>query len=589
MKVSNTRTLSRKVFLSFVFLVIVLSLAALFVRDSISEKLERISKLSEYNGMDQSQLDNVLLLLHKADNDFQESLIAINRKESIVYKQTLSAAFDQIDDLLKRESNITDSTSLKQKRIKIWYKKKLDLSDNLLRLRYRFDSLLNVYATFSESKANNGTTYVVTQGGKNDVESSSDTIKKTVVKKRLIKRVVEAIKNKEESSAGTEIRHSKYVKETDTIRQNALTGNVKTDQKRLQQLRQQNVKLLRTQRELIVLNATIINELENTVNAVREIDYKMANEFNEMALESYRQSTSSLNRLYLVALLLVLAFSILLILFIIQLNRIEVHLRKEIERSVALAQQKMDLLYHMSHEIRNPLTSINGFLYIFRKSNMSPKQLEMLDSITLSSNMLLRTLNDTLDAAKMESSELKINIDPFDPNVTLAKLVESIRFSATRKKLTLDYSFKGTENAVVLGDSFRLGQIMANLLSNAIKYTWKGGITVNAQLSPRDNRLQVDVTDTGEGISEQEQANLFSKYYQASSSKGQAGTGLGLFICKQLITMQGGKISVKSKVGEGTTFSFVIPYRKSEEDNLVENETNTNDPIVRLNDKSVLQ
>ncbi|MNX91759.1 Sensor protein EvgS precursor [compost metagenome] len=105
--------------------------------------------------------------------------------------------------------------------------------------------------------------------------------------------------------------------------------------------------------------------------------------------------------------------------------------------------------------------------------------------------------------------------------------------------------------------------MLVNLLSNAIKYTSEGNITVNAELLQGDtNTLQVDVTDTGKGISADQQANLFSKYYQTSSAKGQVGTGLGLFICKQLVEMQGGKISVKSSPGTGSTFSFFIPYKK---------------------------
>jgi signal transduction histidine kinase len=224
----------------------------------------------------------------------------------------------------------------------------------------------------------------------------------------------------------------------------------------------------------------------------------------------------------------------------------------------------MDLLHHMSHEVRTPLTSIMGFLYIFSKSEMTPKQAEMLESIQLSSDMVLRTLNDTLDAAKMEHSELAIDAEPFNPDSVLSAVIESMGPIANKKKLYLKYNFTGNKNALVIGDSFRLKQIVVNLLSNAIKYTQEGGVMVNAQLIVNETRLQVEVTDTGEGISPEQQAGLFSKYYQTSSSKGQAGTGLGLFICKQLIKLQKGRISVKSELGKGSTFTFFIPYQKKE-------------------------
>jgi CheY-like chemotaxis protein/nitrogen-specific signal transduction histidine kinase len=258
---------------------------------------------------------------------------------------------------------------------------------------------------------------------------------------------------------------------------------------------------------------------------------------------------------------LVIVFSGLLILFILQLNRSELKLRREIETSVALAQQKTDLLYHMSHEIRNPLTAIKGALCSINRKLPLSKQKEMLDSITLSSDMMLTTLNDTLDAAKMETNELKIHSEPFTPYFEIQQVVNSMAFSAESKKLYLKYNFNGNKAAVLEGDGFRLKQILINLLSNAIKYTLSGGVTVNATLADGDGTLRVDVTDTGLGISEDQQANLFSKYYQTNSSKGKLGTGLGLFICKQLIKLQGGKISVKSNVDAGVTFTFSIPYK----------------------------
>ena len=178
--------------------------------------------------------------------------------------------------------------------------------------------------------------------------------------------------------------------------------------------------------------------------------------------------------------------------------------------------------------------------------------------------MMLRTLNDTLDAAKMENSELKIYAEPFNPDYILGLVIESMGLSATKKNLYLNYNFTGNKNAIILGDSFRLKQIVVNLLSNAIKYTHDGGVTVDAQLTANDSRLQVDVTDTGPGISPEQQSDLFSKYYQTSTSKGKTGTGLGLFICKQLVKLQNGRITVKSEPGKGSTFRFFIPYQKSE-------------------------
>jgi two-component system sensor histidine kinase BarA len=588
MKVTYTRILARKIVLAFLTFVIILSIVALFVRDSISDKLDHISKISSNIESDRFQPEKALLLLHEADDDFQQSLVNTSSKKNIDYKIKLSQAFGKIDTLLKEESDTTNLTILQRGKIKYWYNKKVELSDKLYVLKHSFDSLLTVYADLNNRSGkvlNSLSTNL--DIGKPDITNNLDTVRTTVQKRGLIKRLKDAIRNKDGNASGiTQINHNKIIKEANITTRKIVNENKIAYNNKLQQLQKRNIKLLNTQKQLITMNAYIINELVGIVSDVKDINYNMTDEFKGMALKSYQESTTLLNKLYLTALFLVLAFATLLIIFIVRLNESELLLRKEIEHSVAIAQQKMDLLHHMSHEIRNPLTAIKGFLYIFSKSNMSPKQVEMLQSITLSSDMMLQTLNDTLDAAKMGSSELRINIEPFNPDYILRSVIESMAFGATKKNLTLDYDFKGNKDSMLLGDSFRLKQIMINLLSNAIKYTQEGGITVSAQLTGGDTRLQVDIIDTGVGISEEQQADLFSKYYQTNSSKGQVGTGLGLFICKQLVKLQDGKIWVKSNQGVGTTFSFFIPYQKSESRSIAKPDIDT--PLSFLNGKSIL-
>lgn len=565
MKLTYTRALARKIFLAFLAFVIILSVAALFVRDSIADKLDRISQVSKDIENNRSEPEKALQLLHKADDYFQQSLVNNDGKLKTNYKQELSLAFSKIDTLLqKRISDTANLTLPERASAKYWHQQKLSLSGRLYSLHHAFDSLLTAYANAdSVGLKNAGKLSTTLPIKKTAVLSKPDTVHSATTKRSLIRRITDAIQNKDPDST-TEIRHKRNTKETNA----KVLQTIKEDQsaynKALQQLQLQNVKQLHTQRQLVATNSFIINELGNIVNEIKDINYNMADEFKTMALKSYQESTASLNKLYFTALCLLLIFSALLMLFIAELNQSEIQLRGEIEHSVAIAQQKMDLLHHMSHEVRTPLTAITGFLYIFSQNDMTPKQAKMLESIKLSSDMMLRTLNDTLDAAKMENSELKIYAEPFNPDYILGLVIESMGLSATKKNLYLNYNFTGNKNAIILGDSFRLKQIVVNLLSNAIKYTHDGGVTVDAQLTANDSRLQVDVTDTGPGISPEQQSDLFSKYYQTSTSKGKTGTGLGLFICKQLVKLQNGRITVKSEPGKGSTFRFFIPYQKSE-------------------------
>ena len=587
MKVTYTRPLARKILIAFLAFIIILSVVALFVRDSITGNLNAITKLANTNNSDQSQPEKALVMLHKADNDFQESLVSPDTSLKTAYKTELSLAFGKIDTLLKEQTDTNNLNSHQRAKIRYWYGEKLALSNRLLVLRHSFDSLLTTYSGFGIPTVIN--TRVLSNKfnkGKKEVKVNSDTIRKAAQKKDLFKRLKDAISNKQANNQSiTEIDHYTNSKETNLNTKKTIEQkNIVAYNKKLQQLQQQNIQLLGAQRQLIVLNTSIINDLDGIINELKDINYKMADEFKSTAIKSYQESTSLLNTLYLVALFLVLVFAALLIVFIVQLDNSELGLRKEIEHSVSMAEQKMELLHHMSHEIRNPLTAITGFLYIFSKQNMSPKQVDMLESIKLSSDMMLRTLTDTLDAAKMESSELKINNEPFKPDYTLKRVVESMTFSAIRKKLSLEYVFTGDKDMVLMGDSFRLKQIVINLVSNAIKYTSQGSITIKAY--GNDDGLRVEVIDTGHGISQEQQVNLFSKYYQTNSSKGQIGTGLGLFICKQLVKLQGGKINVKSNPGAGSIFTFFIPYPKAAGGAVVKQETTQTTSL--LNGKSIL-
>lgn len=593
MKPTYTKFLSRKIILAFLAGVIVLAIAALFVRYSITHKLENLSKFAYDIERDQSKPQRALLLLHQAEDDFQESLLSTDSTKSNAYKVKLSLAFDEIDSLLKENTDTAGLSAVQRNKVRYWYHQKLKLSENLYTLKHNFDSLLTAYTDFNLSNHNLPGIRTVVHANKKITKNQTDTIRKEleVKKKGLFSRLKDAISNNNVPKTGViEINHNRTSGSIDSVTMKIAGNDKRAYARGIKQLQERNEKLLNAQKELITLNIRINNEMERIINGVKEINYSIVAEFKEMAFKSYQETTALLNKFYLAALFLVLVFAILLIIFIIKLDKSEVDLRRENDRAVAIAQQKMDLLLHMSHEIRNPLTAIKGFLYIFSRTSLSPRQTEMLGSITLSSDMLLLTLNDTLDAAKMENNEFKINSEPFNADYALKEIIESMEFSATKKKLTIQYNFEGDKQVVLLGDSFRLKQIMVNLLSNAIKYTNTGGITVNAKLSTvkQRNRLEVSITDTGMGISQEQQTNLFSKYYQTNSAKGKNGTGLGLYICKQMVELQEGEISVKSHAGEGSTFQFYIPYQEgiAAESGLVK--TATDDPLVLLNGISIL-
>ena len=556
--------LSRKILLAFLAFTIILVIAALFVRDKITERLAHTAQISHLMDLNNSRPQQALLLLHQAEDLFQSSLVDADAAKAQAYQAKLSLAFAEIDTLLNMQHDTTKLNAEQRSQLHTWHNQKVKLSADLLSARHDFDSLLTTYSDYSTATVQNK----LAVKSSRTVQNSSDTLTQPgqVKRKGFFARIKEAIKNKNAyatNSGGVVINHRTRIY-VDSVTQKLRNKDQSNYLNKIRQLQQSNSKLQEAQRQLIALNMRITHKMEQLISTIKDINYSMTDAFKGLAFNSYLETTRLLNRLYLVALLLLLAFAVLLIVFVIKLGKSEELLLKENERAVMIARQKMDLLLHMSHEIRNPLTSINGFLYIFSRTTLTPKQAEMLGTVRASSDLLLQTLNDTLDAAKMESSELKIHHDPFCPDKTLKEVIESMAFSADKKQLELNYHFEGDPEAEVLGDSFRLKQIIVNLVSNAIKYTDTGNVKIKAALKLSDSKggLTVDISDTGAGISQEQQINLFSKYYQTNSAKGNTGTGLGLYICKQLIELQKGNITVKSDAGKGSTFSFEIPYEK---------------------------
>jgi len=231
---------------------------------------------------------------------------------------------------------------------------------------------------------------------------------------------------------------------------------------------------------------------------------------------------------------------------------------------------KQQFLSNMSHEIRTPMNAIIGFTKVLMKTDLSEKQKEYLQAINTSGNTLIVLINDILDLAKVDSGKMMFIDLPFKLGHSINTILHLFETQIQEKNLELVKEYDSGIPEVVLGDSVRLHQILINLLSNAIKFTAKGKITVSVKLLSEDKEkvtLEIKVTDTGIGIPQNKIEAIFENFEQAHiiTSSVYGGTGLGLAIVKQLVEKQGGTISVKSKVDEGSTFSFILNFQKTGE------------------------
>eukprot|EP01135_Chromosphaera_perkinsii_P012369 Nk52_evm3s2650 gene=Nk52_evmTU3s2650 len=276
-------------------------------------------------------------------------------------------------------------------------------------------------------------------------------------------------------------------------------------------------------------------------------------------------------------------------------DRTEKHFENELRQKLAV-EARNDFLAFMCHELRNPLNGTLGLAEFLLETNLTEMQEEYVRHIRGCSHLMATIVNDVLDFSKLEAGAFEIDEEELDIRALVNQCVK-LQVIAVVKSSELKMLVEVDDDVPerIVGDHARLQQIIINLTSNAIKFTPKGTITVRVSVVNLENKrkslhspgtsavngkeyLSVEIIDTGIGINESACRKLFSKYYQIKNeySKKATGTGLGLRICKGLVTQMKGQIGVKSKVGIGTTFWFEIPLQRGKTSGLAEPKTPEN-------------
>jgi len=226
-------------------------------------------------------------------------------------------------------------------------------------------------------------------------------------------------------------------------------------------------------------------------------------------------------------------------------------------KSASGNRSKSEFLATMSHEIRTPLNGVIGMIELLRSTRLDSEQRILLDTLSQSSDTLLSILNEVLDFSKIEAGRLEIDRRPFSPLLVAQEVVALLRPQADQKGISL-LLWTGQLPERLFGDSTRLQQIWLNLLSNAIKFTERGEVRFELfaeRSATGDNRLHGSVSDTGIGMSVEQQSRVFEAFTQAASVPG-GGAGLGLAISARLARLMNGKITIESQPGVGSRFGF---------------------------------
>jgi signal transduction histidine kinase/CheY-like chemotaxis protein len=240
-------------------------------------------------------------------------------------------------------------------------------------------------------------------------------------------------------------------------------------------------------------------------------------------------------------------------------------LRKQKEIAELSDKLKEQFLANVSHEIRTPMNGVLGMTHLLKKTNPTKEQEEYIEAIKISANNLMVIINDILDFSKINAGKIEFNETEFNIRDLIKGIVQILQVRADEKKIkigcSIDYHIKDN----LVGDPIRLNQILMNLMGNAIKFTEQGKVNLEVKLveiKDANCKVRLKLTDTGIGIPENKLQSIFESFEQVGNNKRRyEGTGLGLTIVKQLVELQGGSISVRSKIGEGSEFTVDMLFR----------------------------
>ncbi len=315
--------------------------------------------------------------------------------------------------------------------------------------------------------------------------------------------------------------------------------------------------------ELINTNSSLINEINNIINSLEREEFARLNIETQSVFDIARRTIRNLNYLAVIF----ISVSIVLVLFIIIDISKSNKYRKQLEQAHKEARHESDakqrFLSNMSHEIRTPLQSIYGYT---EHARIHPDQKANIEAIYLSARHLLKVVNEVLDYSKVTSGRISFEKRVFYPDRELKSVVTSMEPLAKQKGINLRYESHLEETSALIGDPFRLRQILYNLSGNAIKFTARGEVAVIVGITfpGHQAELIISVRDTGIGIARERIPGLFDEFTQSGATTSEknedAGTGLGLSIVHRLIKLQNGTIEVESTPNEGSCFTVTIPY-----------------------------
>lgn len=377
-------------------------------------------------------------------------------------------------------------------------------------------------------------------------------------KKKFLKRLAEAFVPSKQDTAVLVNTSQEFATDTileaynpaDSLHQKIRTASEQKLAKKKTTIRRKNVQFRRLDTQLTARIDSLVKEYEQNIVQRAQMDAEK---------EQYirQRSARTIGGIAVGAVLLSVFFLIIIWRDITRSNRYRRELEEANHRAEELLNAREKLMLAITHDFKAPLGSIMGYTDLLARLTEDERQRFYLNNMKSSSQHLLKLVSDLLDFHRLDLNKVEINRVTFNPSQLFEEIRTSFEPLIAAKKLTLNYKIEPELDGRFISDPLRIRQIINNLLSNAVKFTSKGDITLTVSYS--SSHLRVAVTDTGKGMANEDRERIFQEFTRLPGAQGEEGFGLGLSIVHKLVVLLEGTIDVQSILGEGSTFTVVLP------------------------------
>ncbi|HEY0744493.1 MAG TPA: ATP-binding protein [Chryseosolibacter sp.] len=572
----NYTSVIRKILAAFLLLSAAIFLAVTIARVSFEELMGTVDKMStpnqkllilnslfeEITTLDQDQRAEAIKNPHKPYQTFIDQSLTITS----LIDSLLTLDWDASQK--KRLSTMKDVLNERNELFFSYLKVKANLHDNK-----EFSGQLDTLAAILQADEITIDTTLLRAHKKTTTTILRDTSSKKADQRSMLRKLFSKKKKTPLDTPKVQVQEElSYVLDTAALaRQNEALKEIEKIMKNMEtdQLDKRK-KLQRQELELINANSLFITQLLNILHAVEKEELAQVAKDNAYAVSTINLSVNRINYLMLAFFLAAAVLVYFIWIDITRSNFYKEQLEQARDKAEELSKVKQRFLANMSHEIRTPLQSIIGFAEQLR--GKATQNTEEVEAIYSSSEHLLHIVNEVLDYSRISSGNVTLAKDDFKLFAVLKQVESSIRIQAEKKNLTFVVDIEKASDAMLVGDAFRLKQILYNLLGNAIKFTHRGFVKISVKTISHADKVECvfEIIDTGIGMEKDEIDKVFNQFEQANAeiTKIYGGTGLGLTIVKSLVEAQHGKIEVSSEPGIGTSFRIELSFAKAIEQKL---------------------